>query len=397
MTSRRLDRLVSTIGHVLEFFTHSTYARRQRDPGISDFVAGNPQELALPTFVDALQRWSAPRDKNWFAYTMTDPIAAQAVAASLRERVRVPVEPEDVHLTNGAFAGLAVALQTVCDPGDEVVFISPPWFFYEALIAWAGAAPVRVKVETSTFDLDLAALERAITPRTRAVIVNSPNNPTGRIYPPSTLEALARLLALTSQRNGRTIYLLSDEAYRRIVFDGRPYSSPAAFYANTFIVYTYGKQLLTPGQRLGYLALPATMPRRESLRQAVVFAQLLTGWAFPNALLQHALPDLERVCIDIEHLQRKRDRLVEALRDLGYRLHVPEGTFYLLPRSPLADDQAFSELLASHDVFVLPGAIVEMPGYFRISLTANDEMIDRSLGGFSAAMAEAKGRRVAVH
>jgi aspartate aminotransferase len=244
-------------------------------------------------------------------------------------------------------------------------------------------------MDARTFDLDLNTIAAAITKRTRAILVNSPNNPTGKIYSPETLTALASVLAAASERNGRTIYLLSDEAYCRIVYDGREYHSPTEFYPNTFLLYTYGKTLLTPGQRLGYIALPPTMPNRELLRNAIFVSQLVSGYAFPNALLQHALPDLEKLSIDITHLQSKRDRMVAALREMGYELHVPEGTFYLLPRSPLADDLAFIELLAQRDVFCLPGRAVEMPGYFRVSLTANDEMIDRALPKFAAAMQQA--------
>jgi aspartate aminotransferase len=218
------------------------------------------------------------------------------------------------------------------------------------------------------------------------VIVNSPNNPTGVIYPPETLAGLGRLLTQASQAHGRTIYLLSDEAYSRIIFDGQPYPSPTQYYPASVLLYTYGKTTLTPGQRLGYLALGPDCPERAALRAPIFVAQLLSGYAFPNALLQHALPDLESLTIDLDHLKRKRDRMVSELRRLGYEVHVPAGTFYLLPRSPLADDWAFVELLAELDTFVLPGAVVEMPGYFRISLTANDEMIERGLVAFAAAI-----------
>jgi aspartate aminotransferase len=307
----------------------------------------------------------------------------------LRERRGLAFEADDILLTNGAFAALAVVLGTIINPGDEVIFLSPPWFFYEALIAAAGAQPVRVKIDPTTFDLDLDAIAAAIGPRTRAIIVNSPHNPTGKLYSAATLERLASLLSEASARIGHPIYLLSDEAYSRIVFDGRVYHSPTAFYSNTFLVYTYGKTLLTPGQRLGYVALPPTMPDREQLRTALFVSQLLTGFAFPNALLQHALGDLEQLSIDIPHLQRKRDLLVGALREIGYEVHIPEGTFYLLPRSPLPDDLAFIELLAEQNIFCLPGTVVELPGYIRISLTANDAMIERSLPGFAAALQKA--------
>jgi aspartate aminotransferase len=336
--------------------------------------------------VEALGRWSVPRNKDWYAYKNNEVESQAVVAADLRERRGLPFEDQDIFLTNGAFAALSVTLCTILNPGDEVIFISPPWFFYEALIVTYDGQPVRVMADRETFDLDLEAIAGAITERTRAIIINSPNNPTGKIYPPSTLSGLADLLTAASEKNGRPIYLLSDEAYSRIVFDARDYPSPVTFYPNSFLLYTYAKTLLTPGQRIGYIALPPTMPDREALRQAIFGAQVVTGWSFPNALLQHALPDLERLSIDIPHLQHKRDRLVGALREIGYSLHMPEGTFYLMVRAPWQDDSAFLELLASHNILCLPGAVVEVPGYFRISLTANDSMIERSLPGFAAAM-----------
>jgi aspartate aminotransferase len=387
--SQRVARIQAAMKTTFTFLTQSTWATRAGDPTLCDFVVGNPHDMPLPEFAAALGRWSVPQNKDWFAYKMSEPTARAVVAASLRARLGLPLADEDIFMTNGAFAALAVVLGALVDPGDEVIFISPPWFFYEALIVANGATAVRVRCDLATFDLDLEAIATAITERTRAIIVNSPNNPTGKIYPPATLEGLAGILRAASERLGRDIYLLSDEAYSRIVFDDRPYASPTQYYPNTFLLYTYGKTLLTPGQRLGYIALPPTMPGREQMRAAVEMTQGMTGYAWPNALLQHALPDLEQLSIDIAHLQRKRDRLVAALGEMGYTVHVPEGTFYLLPRSPEADDMAFIGRLAAHNVFCLPGTVVELPGYFRVSLTANDDMIERALPGFAAARDEA--------
>lgn len=390
--SRRIAALLDVTAPVMHFFTQSAYARRTRTPADCDFAVGNPHEMPLPGFVEALGKWSIPQHAHWYGYSESRHSAQTVVAESLRAWRGLPFEADDIFMTNGAFAALSVALGATVDPGDEVIFLSPPWFFYEMLILAAGATPVRVRVDPGTFDLDLDAIAGAITPKTRGIIVNSPNNPTGRIYPRPTLEGLARLLAEASERHGRTIYLFSDEAYSRIIYAGRDFPSPTAFYPHSFLLYTYGKTLLTPGQRLGYIALPPTMPplARERLRLPIFLSQLMVGYAFPNALLQHALPDLEKLSIDIAHLQRKRDRMVEALREMGYELGVPEGTFYLLPRSPLADDGAFIELLAEHHVFCLPGTVVEMPGRFRISLTASDDMIERALPGFKAAMDSAR-------
>jgi aspartate aminotransferase len=382
--ARLVQASLGVTAPVLEFLTQSKWAQRQGEPGIADFVVGNPHEMPLPEYVDAVRECLEPRRDDWFAYKMSEPTAQEAIAASLSSRGGAQFEPRDVSLTTGAFAGLAVLLKLLLEPGDEVVFISPPWFFYETLIVGHGGVPVRAKAQPPDFDLpDISGL---LTPRTRAVLVNSPNNPTGRVYPPSSLRALATVLTHASARHGRPIYLLSDEAYSRIVFDGRTFVSPTDFYPHSFVVYTYGKTLLTPGQRLGYIAMPASMPlaEREHLRNAITMAQVLTGYAFPNAVLQYALPRLEQLSIDVSALQRRRDRLVSALRSSGYELACPEGTFYLLPKAPIDDDRTFVDQLAEHDVFVLPGSAVELPGYFRISLTATDEMVEQAITIFAA-------------
>lgn len=389
--SNRIGHVQTLLASVNDFIVNSAWAERAGDPEICDFALGNPHERPLPGFVSALQQWSRPQNKDWFAYKTNEPAARECIAKMLRTRRELPFVPDDVFLTNGSFAALSVALTAVTDPGDDVIFISPPWFFYEALIAAAGATPVRVNCHPETLSLDLTAIAAAITPRTRAIIINSPNNPTGLIYTPAELEQLAAILTEAGKRNGRAIYLLSDEAYARIIYDGRDFTSPTAFYSDSFLLYTYGKTLLTPGQRLGYIALPPTMAesQRRQLRPAIQTAQFLTGFAFPNALLQHALPDIEDLSIDVAHLQQKRDRLVDALQEMGYDARRPQGTFYVLVKSPSADDRAFINLLAEHDIFCLPGTVVELPGYFRISLTASNEMIERALPGFAAALKQA--------
>ncbi len=385
--SQHLDAVRLAAAPFIEFFSNSVWRKRAGAPEICDFVAGNPQDMALPEYVEAIRRASIPRDPSWFAYKFNEPGACQVVAESLRERLGIPFDPEDVFMTKGASTALAIALATVVTPGDEVIFLTPPWFFYESMIAFARGVPVRVPIDRETFDLDVEAIAAAITPRTRAVMVNSPNNPTGRIYPPETLQRLAEVLTdASNEHGGKAIYLLSDEAYNRILFDGRRFPSPTAHYPYSFLLYSYGKTLLTPGQRLGYLALPPTMPDRTRMRLALLHTQF-SGYGVPDAVLQHALPELEPLCIDLAQLQRRRDLLVSSLREQGYEVHVPEGTFDLLPRSPLADDGAFTDLLAEDDVFVLPGRVVELPGYFRISLTASDDMVERAIPRFGAAIA----------
>jgi len=360
-------------------------------PGGSDFLFGNPHEVAPDVYVDALRRAVEPAGPDHYAYTMSEPSATASVAEGLRARFGIPFAAEDVHMTNGNFSGLAIVLRAVADPGDEIVYISPPWFFYETLILAGGMTPVRVDAARPTFDLDLDAIRAAISPRTRAIIVNSPNNPSGRIYPPQALADLAAILEDASSANGRRIYLLSDEAYNRIIFDGRDFPTPTAAYPHSFLLYTYAKTLLSPGSRLGYIALAPTMPEREELREPLLLSTIATGWAFPVSILQQAVPDLEKIPPAIEAFQRRRDLLCPTLRDQGYEVVVPEGTFYVLVRSPLEDDQTFAKILAGHAVAVLPGAMFEMPGWIRLSLTANDGMVERSIPGFAAAIAEARG------
>jgi aspartate aminotransferase len=387
--ANRVGQLAAAMQPFMQFMFQSPYQQRAAEPGISDFAIGNPHEMPLARFTEILQQQAVPQNKNWFAYKLNEPESQKVVADSLRQWKGVAVDPDDVAMTNGAFAALQLALQTIVNPGDEVIMVVPPWFFYEMQITGAGGITVRVKIDPETFDLDLDAIEKAITPKTRAILVNSPNNPTGKIYPKETLEKLASILTAASEKNGQTIYLISDEAYSRIVYDGREFTSAATLYPNTLIIYTYGKTLLTPGQRIGYIALPESMPERKVVHEAIVTSQFAGGFSFPNALLQHALADLEKLSIDIEHLQFKRDWMARELTAMGYDVHSPEGTFYLLPRSPIADDGRFIEILAAHDILALPGAVVEMPGYFRLSLTANDAMIERALPNFAKAIAAA--------
>ncbi|HMI91391.1 MAG TPA: aminotransferase class I/II-fold pyridoxal phosphate-dependent enzyme [Polyangiales bacterium] len=367
----------------LSWYPGSRHAQRAGDPRIADLFFGNPHDMPLPQYVAALAHQVVPQNKDWYAYKMSEEIATRTVAASLRARTGLEFAHEDVFMTNGGFAAIAVSLRVCAGPGDEVIFLSPPWFFYEMLIRATGAAAVRVSLQAPEFALDAEAIAAAITPRTSAIIVNSPNNPSGRIYGDAELSQLAEVLRTASARNGRPIALLSDEAYYKIAFDGAAVPTPATHYAQTCVLYSYGKQLLAPGQRIGYIALPPTHPQRESMREAMMLAQCATGFAFPNALLQHALPEIEPLCVDLSVLARRRDRVTAALRAQGYETTFPASTFYVLVRSPDTDDMAFAERLAERDTFVLPGKLVELPGFIRISLTASDAMLEQALETFA--------------
>jgi aspartate aminotransferase len=366
---------------VKNFYFNSRYAERRLEPGICDFTLGNPHEMPLDGIVAAIRERAIPHDKNWFGYKTSEEDPKAFIAERLGRELDIAFEPDDIALTAGAFAAIMVAFRLVVDAGDEVIYSEPAWFCYEPMLLAANAVPRKVRLRAPAFDLDLALIVAAIGPKTRLVIVNTPHNPTGRIYSRTSLEALADLLERASTKIGHRIFLLSDEPYRQLRFDGRDFTSPAALYPWTLISYSYGKVLLAPGQRLGYLAISPLMPNvdRHALRSAMFSAQMALGWCFPNAVMQYAVPDLDGLSIDQAALARRRDRLMAALLSAGYSVLAPEGTFYLWSKWKDSDPQRQWNALADRDVFVLPGSLMNATDYFRISLTASDEMVERAL------------------
>jgi aspartate/methionine/tyrosine aminotransferase len=387
--SRRSRLAAAEIDALTAFFTARAGLA---DDGV-DLTFGDPHEMPLAGLVTALDAQLRPRSVDWFAYKTSEEPARAAVAAALREELGLAFEPADVAMTQGAFGAIALALRLVADAGEEVVIPTPGWF-YPPMVRLADLVPVPAPLEPETFDLDVDAIERALSPRTRVVVVNSPANPTGRVYPREQLQALAELLEDASRRLGRRIWILSDEPYRRIRFDGAGFVSPAACYPWTLVDYSYGKVLLAPGQRLGYLALSPLLPdaEREALREGFFPVQMAIGWGFPDALMQYAVPDLEHVSIDLAELTRKRDRMLGALEELGYRMTRPEGTFYLWGAAPGDDAAGFAAALAARGVHIMPGTFFGRPTHFRICLTATPDMLERALPAFHE-VAEAPGGR----
>ena len=381
---------IETLQQSLPFFQwYATSPHRERggQPGVVDLLFGNPHDMPIPAYVEALQRHLVPQNPAWFAYMFDDEGATATAASGLRRHTGLEWRPDDIAMTNGGWGAIASGIRALVEPGDEVIYYDPPWFFYDLLIRGAEATPVPLRLDAPRFSPDPDRLAAAITPRTRAVLINTPHNPSGRILDNAELDAVADVLREASTAHGHPIYLLSDEAYRLIALDGRRAPSPSEHYERTIVLYSYGKQLLAPGQRIGYLALSPRIPpaERATLREAVRTAQFVNSYSWPNALLQRALPDIADLVIDISALERRRDRLVPELERLGYEPTTPEGTFYVMARSPIEDDVEFVARLAAADTFVLPGMTVSMPGWFRISLTASDAMVDASVERFAAA------------
>ena len=381
MTLSQLARSIAE-SPTLRLNEEARYLKEKGEPVIHLGI-GEPKNK---TPISAILSSAAQLNAGDVKYTPTDgiPSLKKAIIRYTEENYDRLVEPENVIVSSGAKQALFNLLFTLINPQDEVVILAPYWVSYPEMVKMVYGVPVIVTPEDGTFHPRMEDIERKVTSYTKAIIVNSPNNPSGRIYREPELAALGRVLEAASERNGRTIALLSDESYNRIVFDGIEFRSPALDYAATITIYTYGKTLLAPGQRIGYAAMSPTFPERRAMAFRIMVQQLAAGWGFPNALLQHAISDLEALSIDIAALQARRDRMVPALQEMGYEVTRPEGTFYLMVRSPDADDRAFTARLAALGTLVLPGTIVECPGWFRVSLTASDVMVDRGLEAFRA-------------
>ena len=377
---------------VLDFFQN--YRSGATDGQVvADLTFGNPHEPPLPDLVSALRTHIEPQTTNWFAYKTSEEEPRRVIAEGLRAELGLNFTPEDIAMTLGAYGAITLAFSMLLDPGDECIIPVPGWFLYETSLSLCHAVTVKVPLRDDDFDLDVAAIEAAITARTRIVIVNTPHNPTGVIYSRDRLTELAAMLHFKSQEFGRPIFILSDEPYRRIRFDGAPFTSPAEVYPWTLIDYSFAKVLLAPGLRLGYLAICPDMPAeaRETLRTTAEKTQLASGCAFPDAILQYAVKDLEKVSIDVPAYQRKRDRLYDAMTQWGYQMTRPAGTFYLWGKAPGGDAVAFTTALAKRGVYVMPGTLFERPGDFRISLTGTHDMIEASLAAFEALAPPATG------
>jgi aspartate aminotransferase len=385
IVSKRAHLADSGFAAIRDFYFSSRYAQHRNDPDICDFSFGNPHDMPLGGLVSAIRECAVPQGKDWFAYKTSEQEPQAFVAERVGRELGLAFEPADIALTTGAFAAIMVAFRLVLDAGDEAVISEPAWFCYEPMLLAADVVPRKVRLKQPAFDLDPEAIEAAIGPKTRLVIINTPHNPTGRIYGRDVLEALSDLLDRASARFGRRIFLLSDEPYRRLRFDGRDFVSPAAIYPWTFISYSYGKILLAPGQRLGYLALSPLMPLRDRqrLRDVMFSAQMALGWCFPNAVMQYAVPELEQLSIDQEALARRRARLMAALTPAGFEVLLPQGTFYLWSKWPAGDPEQLWNALADSKVFVLPGSLMNSRAYLRISLTASDQMVERALPAFA--------------
>jgi aspartate aminotransferase len=307
------------------------------------------------------------------------------VAAFLAREQGAPVEGADVIMTCGAAGALNIALKALLDPGDEVLTPAPCFVEY-GFYADNHGGVLKTVASRPDFQLDLAALAAAITPKTKVVLINSPNNPTGAVYGAASLKALGELLEAKSREIGRTIYLISDEPYRKVVYDGVSVPSIFTAYRESLIATSYSKDISIPGERIGFIAVNPGATHRKPLLGGMALANRILGFVNAPALMQRAVARLQGEKTDIGAYLRKRDLLCDGLGAMGYDFVKPAGTFYLFPRSPIPDDVEFVQTLKAERVLVVPGSGFKGPGHFRIAFCVDDAVIKNAMPGFERAI-----------
>ena len=386
MISREVRRLIDTGSAIRRMWADGIRLKEQHGADkVADLTLGNPVALPPPEFQRALEEVVAHPPPGLHRYTPNagHPEVRARVAAHLDSAGILPgARAEHVTMTSGAGAALNVALRALLDPGDEVIVLPPYFPDYPAHVANHQGVLVPVSTDAE-FLPDLAAIEAAIGPRTRVVIVNHPNNPSGREYPDDRIEALADLLRDATRRNDRPVWLLSDEPYREVRYlDGR-FTSPSVLYEFGLMCYSYSKSLSIPGERIGYLAVNPECPGAAEAAAAFSVANRILGFTNAPALWQHVVSRCPDAAIDLTELTRHRDRLLEALRRGGFHVREPEGTFYLFPRTPGGDDRAFVRRLMEDLVLVVPGGTFGWPGHFRIAYCTDDRTVDLAVARFA--------------
>jgi aspartate aminotransferase len=353
------------------------------DENVFDFSLGNPVLEPPPQFYEALRQLVAHPRPGMHRYmpNIGYPETRAAYAAQLTEETGVPFTENHIVMVVGAAGGLNVVLKTLLDPGDEVIIFSPYFVEYHFYVE-NHQGVTRVVPTDAQFNLDLEALDDALSARTKVVLINSPNNPTGVVYPAATLQALGAWLTQKQTEFGRQIFLVSDEPYKKLIFDGLTYPEVYAHYANTITVASHAKDLALPGERLGYIATnPACADVRE-LQDGFSFTNRTLGFVNAPALMQHVATHLQGVTIDVGQYERKRNLLCDNLEAMGYELIRPQGAFYIFPRSPVPDDVAFVKALQQKRILTVPGSGFGTPGHFRLAYCVEDRTIEHALEGF---------------
>jgi aspartate aminotransferase len=388
MISRAVTDNLKKASWIRRMFEEGARLKAERGADkVFDFTLGNPEIEPPPAVLAAARRVLDSDAPHLHAYMPNagHPRVREAVAKRMQAATGLPYTANHILMTVGAGAALNTVLKALLDPSDEVITVAP---FFAEYTFYAENHGGRLVVVPPTAELtpDVARLEAAITPKTRAILLNSPNNPSGVIYPVETFTAIESVLA----RAPRPIVLISDEPYRELVFDGVAVPQVPPLVTRAVVATSWSKSLAIPGERIGYLAFSPRMPEAAELFEACTFTSRVLGFVNAPALWQWVVAEVGDQVIDVAPYREKRDLMYDGLTRIGYRCVKPQGAFYVFPRTPIDDDVVFVRLLAEEGVLTVPGSGFGMPGHIRISLTVDPETIVRALPGFERAFHKAR-------
>ena len=382
-TMKELGNKRSVIREIFEFGN-----RRRAEIGaenVYDFSLGNPNvpapEAVNRTMIELLQTKS---DMYLHGYTSAQGAidTREAVAADLNRRFGTAFHKDNFYMTCGAAASLKISLTALYTPGDEVIAFTPFFPEYRVFVETCGAKLVTAASDQNTFQIDFEVLEPLITEKTKAVIVNSPNNPSGVVYTAETVTKLAELLCAKEAEFGHAIYLIADEPYRELVYDGMDVPYLTKYYRDTIVCYSYSKSLSLPGERIGYILVPDEVTDAKDIYAAVCGAGRALGYVCAPSLAQHVIASCTGMVSDLNVYKLNRDLLIDSLTEFGFTCIHPDGAFYLFMKSPVADAGAFCEKAKDFDLLLVPADSFGTPGFVRIAYCVSTEMIRNSLPAF---------------
>lgn len=382
--SQRVRKSMEAGSWIRRMFEEGIALKQQYgEENVYDLSLGNPIMEPPPEFHRELRKLAENPLPGMHRYMENAGYAEtrEAVARQLSLESGIDLTRDNIVMTMSAGGALNIILKTLLNPDDEVIIFAP-YFpeFINYIENYYGVA--RIVPTDDRFIPRLDALEAAINPRTRAVLVNSPSNPSGAVYDADFFRQLGELLDRKNRELNKKITLISDEAYRKLVYDGLKSSLIWPYYRESIMVASYSKDLAIPGERIGYLAVHPDMEQGEELVAGFIHCNRILGFVNAPALMQRLIRPLQAVTVPIAEYQRKRDFLYDHLSEMGYSLHKPQGTFYMFPRSPLEDEVAFTEELRRFRVLTVPGRGFGTPGYFRLSYCTDDRTLEGSLDGF---------------
>jgi aspartate aminotransferase len=356
---------------------------------VFDFSLGNPDREPPKEVVDAFREVVNSREKGIYRYMSNAGYFStrKAVADNRNLNSKTQITPDLVVMTVGAAGAINVALKTLLDPGDEVIVVTPYFVEYFHYIRNHGGIPVIAQCNKGNFDLDIDAIRKKITPKTKGIIINSPNNPSGAIYSEERLRDLNNLLL----EYNRTIYVIADEPYKEIVFGDNKTPEIIDLIQNVLICYSWSKSLALPGARIGYLAVSPECEYHEEIINAAIVANRILGFVNAPGIMQKAIEIAVNTEADVEAYERRARLMYEILSETGYECMKPAGSLYLFPKSPIEDDMLFADIASKHNLLIVPGSAFGMEGHFRVTFCVEEKTILNSKTAFSLALKEALG------